>query len=256
MTFQEIKNKIENSYSVDFGTIFNQSIELFKKTWVQGLIMTLLMMVSVFALEMLIIVPFSLFAVGSSFVDVEAMKGLSVFVIFLLIIAVLIFVSMIMTITVGLMGGLYIIYKKADHNEMYSTNDFFTLLRKDKIVKTFKIAVMQFLVSILFVMMCYFPIFYAMIPISYFVVIYAYNHELSAREVVKLSFAIGNKNWVQTFLLRLVTGIVAMFGIILCGVGLLVTFALVLIPQYFVYKQVVGFEDNNEMNSIGSTEEI
>jgi hypothetical protein len=30
----------------------------------------------------------------------------------------------------------------------------------------------------------------------------------------------------------------------------------VLIPQYFVYKQVVGFEDNNEMNSIGSTEEI
>ena len=42
--------KIEKAKALDFGTIFNQSIELFKKVWVQGLVMLLL--------TMLLMVPF------------------------------------------------------------------------------------------------------------------------------------------------------------------------------------------------------
>ena len=41
----EMKRRIEDAKALDFGTIFNQSIELFKKVWVQGLVVLLLNMV-------------------------------------------------------------------------------------------------------------------------------------------------------------------------------------------------------------------
>ena len=37
MLFSELQSRINNAKALDFGTIFNQSIELFKKVWVQGL---------------------------------------------------------------------------------------------------------------------------------------------------------------------------------------------------------------------------
>jgi hypothetical protein len=256
MNFQQIKNKIQVSKSVDFGTIFNLSIELFKKTWAQGLIMMVFLMISVFVIELLFVLPITFFAAVPNFVDNSVFNKLSVLAIFLLVLFFFFIATMMIAVSNALIGGLYIIYKKADHNEPFSTNDFFMLLAKDKIGKTILIGLAQFLVILVFYMMCCLPIIYAAVPVSYIIVIYAFNQELSVTEIVKLAFVIGNKNWVETFLLRLVTSFVAMLGIFLCGIGLLVTFAIVLIPLYFVYKQVVGFDDNNEIDEIGLSDEV
>ena len=40
--FQTIINKIQSSKSIDFGDLFNESLVLFKKVWVQGLILQLI----------------------------------------------------------------------------------------------------------------------------------------------------------------------------------------------------------------------
>ncbi len=48
MNFTAIARKIEESDSLDFGSIFSKSIELFKKVWVQGFIVVLLTFVTIF----------------------------------------------------------------------------------------------------------------------------------------------------------------------------------------------------------------
>src|SRR5690606_7675690 len=60
--------KIENSKTLDFGDIFNNSIELFKKVWVQGLIMMLLMMVILIPFYLVMYLPF----IGMGFLDMDA----------------------------------------------------------------------------------------------------------------------------------------------------------------------------------------
>ena len=52
MDFIEIEKKIEANKALDFGTIFNKSIELFKKSWMHGL--------SVQLVTFVIIIPFIL----------------------------------------------------------------------------------------------------------------------------------------------------------------------------------------------------
>ena len=256
MHFQKIKQKIQASHPVDFGTVFNQSIELFKQTWAQGLIMMVLLIVSILVIEFIIIVPLIGLASASGSLNDINLQEFSFLLLLLVLVLVFLFFAAIITLVNGLLGGLYIVYKKADHNELYSTNDLFTLLKGDKIFKTFKVSLLQMLITIGSVLLCFFPIIYTAIPISYIIVIYAFNPELSSTEIVSLAFALGNKNWFETFLLRIVISFVAMLGLFLCGIGYFATFAIVLIPMYYVYKHAVGFKEQNEIDTIGLSEEI
>ena len=43
-----------------------------------------------------------------------------------------------------------------------------------------------------------------------------------------------------------------MLGIFLCGFGILFTYSLTLIPAYFSYKEVIGFETTDDIDEIGS----
>ena len=57
MTVTEIQRRIQNAKDLDFGTLFNQSIELFKKVWVQGLVTLLLNMVLAIPIMMVVYIP-------------------------------------------------------------------------------------------------------------------------------------------------------------------------------------------------------
>ena len=70
MMFAELQLKIQNAKDLDFGNIFSQSIELFKKTWVQGLVMLLLTMALMLPFYIIMYIP--LIAMG--IFDPEAMQ--------------------------------------------------------------------------------------------------------------------------------------------------------------------------------------
>ena len=55
-----------------------------------------------------------------------------------------------------------------------------------------------------------------------------------------------------TFGLIFITGIIAMLGILACGIGVLFTLPLVYLPVYFIYRDVVGFDDFEELDQIGN----
>ena len=94
------------------------------------------------------------------------------------------------------------------------------------------------------------PYIYAYIPLSFFAIVFANNPELSEMEIVKLSFNIGTKKWLLTFGLMFITGIIGMLGMVACFIGVLFTMSIVYLPVYFVYKNVVGFDDDYESDGL------
>lgn len=109
--------------------------------------------------------------------------------------------------------------------------------------KVFTIALLMLGLSFLGMLACGIGIFYLIEPLSLVAAFLAFNEELSAMEIVKASFTLGNRNWLVIFGLVIIMGILAEFGIILCCVEILFTAMLSKVPMYFIYKDGVGFED-------------
>jgi len=81
-----------------------------------------------------------------------------------------------------------------------------------------------------------------MVPLAYLPVVFAFNPELSAKEIFKTSIKLGMKKWWITLLLLFVAWLLAMFvGFLACFIGVYVTMSFIYLPAYFVYKDAIGF---------------
>ena len=86
-----------------------------------------------------------------------------------------------------------------------------------------------------------------MVPLQLVVVIFAFNPDLSVSEIIKASFKLGHKYWFVIFGLMFISGFLAQLGMFLCFVGIFFfTFSFIYIPLYYVYKDSIGFEDNDQ----------
>ncbi|MEH6537857.1 MAG: hypothetical protein V7719_15760 [Psychroserpens sp.] len=247
MTFQNIQNKIQNSQNLDFGKILDLSINLFKKVWLKGFLMILITMV------LGVIIAFLLVSIGliPNPYDVTGYEEFSFFTSY----ARSSFVNLPQTILVtpivlGMLSGFYRMCKQVDLTESQN-DDMFYFFKGDHIRKVFLLGLIYALIASVAQALFLLPYIYAFIPLSFFAVIFANNPELSETEIVKLSFSLGTKKWFLTFGLMFVTGILGMLGFIACGIGVLFTISIIYLPVYFIYRDVVGFEDDNEIQYIG-----
>ncbi|WP_179348134.1 hypothetical protein [Winogradskyella pacifica] len=254
MSSTEIKSKIQNANALDFGIIFNQSIELFKKVWVQGLVMLLLNIVLAIPIIMIVYIPLLFFGfanaltVGSSY-DSYGFYGDSGmgFAFGLVFFVVYIFLIVAMSaIGLGLKAAFYRICKFKDL-EQSGKEDYFYFFKKPYLGKTIKLGVAFTGIALLATLLCLLPIIYAVVPLSFIVVVYAFNPDLSVSEIIGLGFDLGNKKWLISFGLMFVTGFLAMIvGFLMCGLGVYVTSSFGYLPSYFIYKDVVGFDEEDD----------
>jgi len=253
-TLETLLSKIEIAKNLDFGDIFSKSIELFKKVWVQGLVTLLLTVIMTLPIYFIAIMP--LIAMGV--IDPEAMQqsgepDLTFLIPMYLAMLVVAFFAMI--IGFGLKSAFYRICKAKDLNET-SKDDYFYFFKKPYLRKTIKLAAITFGISLVAVLLCVFPIIYVMVPIALINVIYAFNPDMSASDIVKIGFKLGNKKWLITFGLMFVAGLVAQIvGMILCFIGVFVTASFAAIPLYFIYKETLGINELNAIDEIGTTTE-
>lgn len=255
MNLTELSNKITNAPNLDFGTIFGNSIELFKKTWGQGIIMLLLNIVLVLPALVVLYIPI-IVAAASGIPESEIQAGnLSpwyMVVFFLLFIPVM---TLVQTITLGLTAGFYRIVKDKDLEEFGQEANLFMFLKKDYLGKLFMLSVISLGITLIAVLLCYFPVFYVAVPIGLIPIILAFNPELTASEIVKAAFKLGNKKWLLLFGLAVVAYLLAqIIGLLLCGIGIFFTASFVYLPYYLVYKEAVGFEDSSKISQIETTE--
>ena len=247
MTFQDIQIKIENAQNLDFGKILDQSIKLFREVWLKGFLMILIILVFggilAFLLVSIGLIPNPYEPMGHdvgflSFYAKSALNNLPQTVI-------------LTPLVIGMLAGFYRICKQVDLKET-ETDDLFYFFKGDNFRKVLALGLFYALIATVAQSLFLIPYIYAYIPLSFFAVFFANNPELSAMEIVKLSFNLGTKKWFITFGLIFISAILGMLGIIACGVGVLFTISIAYLPVYFIYRDVVGFEDDNEIMNIGT----
>lgn len=241
--------KVNQAKELDFGTIFSQSIELFKKTWIQGLVMLLLTTVLMIPFYILMYLP--LLAMGLS--DPESVGSGNDLNFILLLpfgLMMLVFVFFAMIISFGLKSAFFRICKMKDFNEATS-DDYFYFFKKPYLGKTINLAAITAGISVLATLLCFFPLIYVMVPLTFINIIYAFNPNMTASEIVKIGFALGNKKWLITFGLMIIAGLLAQIvGMILCFIGVLVTASFVYLPPYLVYKESIGFNETDVVDEL------
>ena len=248
-TITNLLEKVERAKHLDFGDIFSKSIELFKKVWVQGLVVLLLTMLLMLPFYIIMYVP--LIAMGV--LDPESMQqggqpNMAMLIPFYLVMIVFMFFAM--AIGLGLKAAFYRICKTKDFNEVTS-DDYFYFFKKPYLGKTIKLAAMMLGISLVAMLLCFFPIIYVMVPISLMNVIYAFNPDISASEIVKIGFKLGNKKWLITFGLMLVAGFLAQIvGMLMCFIGVFVTASFASLPLYYIYKEILGFDTYSDIDEI------
>lgn len=252
MTFQNIQNKIQNAQRLDFGKILELSINLYKDIWLKGFVMVLVMMILSGVIAFLLItiglIPNPYDAAGYenySFFSTYAGSSLRNLPQTLIV----------TPIVFGMLSGFYRVCKQVDLKES-QTDDIFYFFKGDHLKKVFIIGLIYGLIAAVAQALFLLPYIYAFVPLSFFAVIFASNPELNETEIVKLSFSLGTKKWFITFGSIFVTGILGMLGILACGIGLLFSISIVYLPVYFIYRDVVGFEDDDEIKYIGENQDI
>ncbi|WP_299549120.1 hypothetical protein [Seonamhaeicola sp.] len=251
--------KINGAKALDFGDIFSNSIELFKKTWLQGFLLQVFTVIVMLPLIIVLYIPLIGMIIAqqeSGYANTEAFESFFAGMSFLYVLFIIVGSLVLGAVSVALNAGFYRIMKKLDHDEQVSTSDFFHFIKGKYLSKVFVLMLVSFGIAVLATLLCYLPIFYVMVPLSLFAIVFAFNPDFSVGDIVKVSFKLGNKKWLLIFGLLIVSGLLAeIVGILLCGIGLLFTAAFPYHPIYFVYKESIGFEETTAIEEIGTITE-
>ncbi|TBN02734.1 hypothetical protein EYD45_11455 [Hyunsoonleella flava] len=249
-SYDVLRDKIRNAPELSFGDILNDAIELFKKVWVKGFLVVLFIFIAAIGLS------FVFQAIGLA-VDPAILTegGLSIESLMefysqnaLYSLPQTILVS---TIMIVLLAGFYRICKLQVLGESQN-DDYFFFFKKEYFSKALMLGIVHAILSAAAQAMFMLPYLYVFVPLSYFAVVFFDNPELSEMEIVKLSFAIGNKKWLISFGTMFICAILGMLGAIACVIGVVLTISIAYLPVFLIYKDVIGFDDGNEIDFIGT----
>ncbi|MBO3099577.1 hypothetical protein [Gelidibacter pelagius] len=251
----EFQSKVANAKDLDFGTIFNQSIELFKKSWLQGFLMQLFVIVLMLPFMIILYVPFILAIINQSEsgqFDPNSMDGF--FAGFSIVYIILFMVGMLViaAIQMALNAAFFRVLRSLDEGREVKTSDLFYFMKAQYFGKIVLLMLVTILIAIPAALFFYIPFIYVLVPMSFFTIIFAFNPEWSIGDIVGSAFRLGNKKWLLTFGLFVVSyAAIMILTMVTCGLGSLFLAPFMYHPTYFIYKGVVGFEDVSEMNKIG-----
>lgn len=255
MTPTELQSKIDNARALDFGTIFSQSIELFKKSWIQGFLLQLFMMILIAPFIIMLYLPFIMVIINQSNsgqFDPQAMNGLFAGFSILYLIMFVIGLVIIGTIQFALNAAFFKILRDLDQGLEAKISDLFYFMKSKYLAKMILMMLVTVVIYIPAAMLCYLPLIYVMVPLSFIGILFAFNPEWSVGDILSSSFGLGNKKWLLTFGLLVISYIlIIILTFITCGIGALFLGPFMYHPIYFIYKETVGFEDLNELNQIG-----
>ncbi|MBQ4912910.1 hypothetical protein J8L85_00580 [Maribacter sp. MMG018] len=241
MSLESMHRKIADRPPLNFGTIFSETIELFKKVWLQGFVILLLGFATILPFYIMIYIP--MIAMGITDPDMLRNEDPSIMVIISMSIIMPIVYIGVLTFAMALNAAFLRICRLKDLNET-GDGDYFYFFKQGRLGKILMVSLIMLGLSLVGMMTCGIALIYFVVPMSLFPAFLAFEEELSAMEVVKASFVLGNKNWLVIFGLIIIVSLIAELGVLLCCVGILFTAMLSKIPMYFMFKHGVGFEED------------
>lgn len=255
MTPTEFQSKIANAKALDFGTIFNQSIELFKKSWLQGFLLQLFVIILMIPFFIVLYVPIVMMAVSqadSGPFDPNDMSGLFAGLSALYILFIVVGILIIGVLQAALTAAFFRVLKNLDEGHETKTSDLFYFLKGKYLGKISVLFLVTILIAVPAALLCYIPLIYVMVPMAFFTIIFAFNPEWSVGDIVGSGFKLGNKKWLLTFGVLVISYMAIMIlTFVSCGLGSLFLGPFMYHPIYFIYKETVGFDNLSELDQIG-----
>lgn len=253
--FDNLLYRINNARALDFGDIISNSIELFKKVWLKGLVVVLFVVFSAICIGFV----FSLVGLApvldqDIFNDTFDIKALAAFYSSSALYGIP-QNMLISTINIAFVAAFYRICEQTLSGES-GHEDYFYFFKKEYFTKVFMLGIIYTAITTIAQFLCFIPFIYVFVPLSYFAVILAHNPELSEIEIVKASFALGNKKWLITFGTMFVAGLVAMLGILGCVIGIVFTISIIYLPSFLIYKDAVGFDETSPFDGSGTNNDF
>lgn len=265
--FETLLQQIDAIKLLDFGSVINDSIELFKKVWLQGVILVLIL--TLFSTPFLIVyIPVleGMKASGSGAYDPEQITLL-----FENNLERIQYLTLGFTFGYGIISTIFVaafyrIVKKIDADESYVFSDYFYFFKLKTLGKVFAIATFALLVALLgFVLEKFMPTFSAgllksavsiicSVYSALFVVFLAFNPDLETSDIFVLSFRLGSKKWGFIFGALIVGGLLGLLGLFACFIGVFFTLTIAYLPIYQIYKTVFFKAKHDDINSIGTEE--
>ncbi|THD68817.1 hypothetical protein E7Z59_00365 [Robertkochia marina] len=246
MTYEQLLQRLDAGKIPDLGDVLGNAFELYKKTWLHGFLYVLLSFILVAPALLIIYFPI----LGAAIFDaqgydpadvIESMPAISIISMTLLFLVVMIFVQ---AIVMALQAGLYRLFAAAEKGEEVKAGILFTFLKGRYLGKTFLLSLIAMLIALLATAMCVLPVIYVSVPIYFFAAVFAFHPDFSAGQIVRAAFRLGNKTWIVSFVLIILSSLIAqMVGFLACGVGVLFTSAFVYMTIYNIYKGVVSGGD-------------
>tara|TARA_R110001583_G_scaffold24833_10_gene90417 strand:+ start:219 stop:989 length:771 start_codon:yes stop_codon:yes gene_type:complete len=252
-TYNRLIEKIARAKALDFGSILSEEIELFKKVWLKGFLTVLLIFSSAFVVAFL----FSLIGLSSNVYDFNTSFNVESFTSFysMNVIYNLPQTILVSTFTIGFLAAFYRICKDVVFDGKESS-DYFYFFQNGYFSKIFMLGIIYGLIATVAQLLFLVPYIYVFVPLSFFSVLLAFNPDLTETEIVKASFALGNKKWLISFGLIFISAILGMLGVIACFIGILFTISIAYLPVFLIYKDVVGFDETSEIDLIGTQDDI
>ena len=145
-----LQEKINNSKALDFGTIFSASIELFKKTWLQGFLLQLFTVIIMLPLIIVLYIPMIMMIIGQSQSDNYGSDSFSTFfagMSILYILFVIVGIIVLGAVSVALNAAFFRIMRALDEGKTVKASDFFYFLNKKHLSKIFMLMLVIILIS-------------------------------------------------------------------------------------------------------------
>jgi len=257
---QERLNEIkQKGYNLEFSNVFNDSLEIYKKVlWIIGLSFLILMIIMA-ALSLGVMTVF--FGASDFMSDLTQFGLLSTSPAYLVISLI---IGVLVTIAISpLYAGIAQVCHNAQTNKHYDFNTVF-IHYKSNYLKN--IAISALLISLvsgvatdlvmylgfqfLATLVSYFFQFFTLFTIPFIIF-----GNLNAMSAIQASILIVFKKFWTIFALIIVALIMAMLGLIAICIGILFTLPIIYTTQYAIYRNVIGVEEHDELDEIGTYKE-
>ena len=140
------------------------------------------------------------------------------------------------------MAGLFKYYLKLIRGEMPTVSDAFSGFGS-RTGQLILLSLVQMTLVVLGYMLCIIPGIYLTVA-WYFAIPLVIDRNLDFWPALQLSRRLVSKHWFIVFAAMLVFGLVAMIGIIACGIGILVTMPVGTIALMYAYETIFGAQKN------------
>jgi len=254
-TLNQIQNKIANAKALDFGTVISDAVNLYKKVWVQGLLLQVFGIIITVPFMLIFYMPIIAIAFEQSqngYADPDAINEMMLGFSTLYLLGFYGLIFLLNAVMMLLYAGFFRIVKLTDYRQQVGTSDFFYYFKGKYLGKGFLLMFIGGIISFIATMLCVLPLFYVMVPIMFFIPIFAFNPEMSLSDIIGVGFSLGNKKWGITFGVMILTIIVVyLLSLLTCGIGMLFLACFIHLPVYLIYKNVVGFDEDDAIEKIG-----